>query len=149
MSIEFMGVTTLSETLEAMIQGLLDADEDPNFEIDMMTFGTIDLDTRSKCFGCAATCTLQNLRGKPFAPKEIYDLARRAAALDFTLNLKLFEEAVDCARRGDIAPLLDFFELRGEWQHDTDIDFCLTSANWRSELPKVRALIERLKEAGI
>ena len=110
-------VSKPSQIVRAMINGLYKQSKRENFQIDMRTFGAnrrkmlaayhdYSMPKRKTCFGCAATCALQEITGIMLTQDEIsYTLYReRAAGLDGT---RRFEQAVDYLRRGN---LLGFYE---------------------------------------
>lgn len=133
-----------SVALQHMVDGLLKQSRRKDFIIDMGTFGSTD----SKiCYGCAATCTIQSIAKVTLFPLDIYyagDRARKAKAdMD---ELRKFEEAIDCARRGWMFTLFRFCEV--EYVGTFDGKFDLRTDDWRQQLPEVRETISKLKKAG-
>lgn len=139
----FLGLTKPSEALEAMVKGLLKADKRKTFKIDMRTFGqSID----GICFGCAATCTLQEASKHNFKPDEILCEKERSEAIKANrLDLHNFECYMDDARRGHFYYLFAFFDI--PYSFEFDHRFYLNN-NWKNKLPEVRKVIKEMKKIG-
>ena len=99
----------------AMIAGLNVQDERENFTINMEDYGDSHYDDdmgEVMCFGCAATCAIQQYFGVDFDEDDIFQDTKRAAAVN--LNIKTynwFEGAIDSLRRADTYHLADFCQL--------------------------------------
>lgn len=153
--LQTLGVTCPSDALAAMVRGLETQDSNDDLEINMMYYIQKAGDT---CFACAATCTLVELV-QPTAD-QMEDLKRAADRCDefepqsiaFNLPYKvvqIFENAMDNARVGELDNLWNLLGL--------DPDTCqpfmtrfpqLNNHNWRHQLPGMKVVIERMKEAG-
>ena len=104
----------MSDAIDAMIKGLREILGD-NFKVDMESFGHAN---RGVCYGCAATCAIQQIAGKLFTPDDLeyaYMVAKKATALDMNKEEMLaFETAIDQFRMGNIWFLLKFYGIRAE-----------------------------------
>lgn len=99
------------KALEFMLAGIESARNRADFKIDMGTFGnSVRLTDNSRmCYGCAATCTIQQIANKEFKGKEIVWCVDRADYLGFNKNeLDRFEEAIDSVRMADFQEIIDF-----------------------------------------
>ena len=99
----------------AMITGINNQDERDDFTINMEEYGDYlhdDETGETMCFGCAATCAIQEYFGVDFDEDDIRHDSGRAAAVN--LNLKTynyFEGCVDGLRRAEAYHLADFCQL--------------------------------------
>lgn len=139
-----------SIALEAMCDGLEKFDEAKGFVINMSTYGAV---YKKVCYGCAATCALQQLAGVVFTPSTIYDRHKAAGVVNGTaLQAKAdameFERAMNSARRGALLDLWKFCGMRIDvpphrrWRP-------LLNHTWRDELPRVRQFVAMLKAKGM
>ena len=137
-----------STALQYMVDGLLRQSKRDDFIIDMATFGKIDTLLfnevaedkafyvgKKYCFGCAATCTLQEIANKNIIPNDIA-IARnfnRSKYLGFNVEEMLtFESAIDEFRiDGSLEGLFGFFYTGPEGS------FQLVSLDWLEEIPQV------------
>lgn len=145
-----------SVALRAMCDGLRAADKRPGFIIAMWSYGHAD---KTFCYGCAATCTLQEITGVEFTPERLQ--VRRLTQLSFNRQAAIcklstpdvieFEGAMEFARAGHLAYLYDFLGIATESRINPkpDENWRLWDNNWRTELPKVRAFIRKLEKAGL
>ncbi len=144
-----------SAALQAMVDGLREQSKSKYFRITMATFGHSD---GHFCFGCAATCTIQQIAGKHFEASDLINnndmdssVFQRANALNFDVEqLRDFEDAIDSARKGRISRLFFFFGVpitrdSAKYHHR----FHLGTDDWKSELPKVEELIAELRENNL
>lgn len=101
-----------SVAIKAMIEGL---ETIPNgkFKIDMSVFGGSS-NQYNYCYGCAATCTIQQLFAVRFnSTQDIGRPWQRAEILSIHyLDLESFEHAIDKLRRINTIPLLQYFNSR-------------------------------------
>lgn len=139
-----------SQALEAMVKGLLKANRRKTFIVDMGTFGSVDTSKRI-CYGCAATCTLQEICKHRFTNIDIEDWEKRAFALGLNPHeVSEFEIVMDDARRGKLLRLFVFFGF--DIPHDCylrfEVDWFLNDMTWKNEISKVRKTIRLLKAAG-
>ena len=158
-TIEFMEMTTPSDALQAMVDGLLRNSRRKDFKVDMGTFGRA---ADGICFGCAATCAVQEASGKQFVFEElrgIYGLNSRFRNLSIGaqaeclgenyVKLATLENAIDGARQGYLRELFRYFGLGDEHRQGYDERFELKTHNWRDQLGAVCDLIEELEAQGL
>ena len=135
----YAGVATI---LNAMCDGLIHQSKRKNFKVDMDSFGGAD---GMLCFGCAATCALQELHDVNFTVKNIDSLDTRARAVNMGItedDLDTFEGVVDDARRGNLHWLYTYCGLD---LHEAPVHgWYMINSNWRKEIPKVRRFVEKL-----
>jgi hypothetical protein len=163
----FHNLSCPSGALEAMLQGMLEQDERPDFVIEMRTFGdaTASMAANRACFGCAATCAAQHAAGVDLTPETITSPRRRTPGIVFTSAgdrtraralrvtrtlLRQFEVAMEFARKGDMNHLFQFFYgvKSTEPSQYFDARIYLTDDDWREQIPAIRCLIIDLKAAG-
>lgn len=138
----FLDTVTPSEAIRAMIDGLRSHKGLKDFVIDMLHFGRAD--DGDVCFGCAATCTLEQLAGRRFSPCDIGSVGDRAAYLNVdSRTLAEFEDVMDRFRCGEIHPLFHFCAV--EDYPGVDAPWYLLTSDWEQELPLVEAYLEKLK----
>ncbi|MGG6263184.1 hypothetical protein ACQ4M3_07880 [Leptolyngbya sp. AN03gr2] len=136
-----------SIALRQMVKGLLKQTQRPNFHINMMSYGST---ADEICFGCAATCAVQELKGLDLDSVTIQTLELRAGALNTScLDQKEFEQAIDAARVGRILELFEYMGVPDRYNSSYDRRFCLCTRNWRDELEPVEHLIRELEAAGL
>lgn len=140
-------VKTPSAALQFMVDGLRKQSKREDFFVSMSTFGSSDGET---CFGCAATCAIQELTGTNLTVKEINGVEERAKALNFDLGeLEHFECCINDAREGVLFNLFSFFGLLDKYESNYDDRFFLGSVDWKNQLTAVEKLIKELKEKGL
>lgn len=105
-----------SRVVRATIHGLKTAHEDPNFVLDMDTYGdTVNEDNKTMCVGCMATAAMQSLFNVKFNVREIEYRLKRFTALHTPSTshsyLQRLEWAIDDLRQGSVRPLLNACEL--------------------------------------
>ena len=134
-----------SEALQAMVDGLKAQSEREDFVIDMDSYGTHDYKI---CYGCAATCTIQQLTGKKLTSKNIDETSDRAKFLKLDeYDLDDFEFIMNNVRSGYyIEGLLQYFNITKRVKRPC---FSLKSHNWKEEIPKVKKYIKYLQEKGL
>lgn len=145
-------ITKPSEALEAMVKGLIKQSKRKTFRIDFHTFGDSEYNTLGKkiCFGCAATCTLQEIFKSNFPSNSIDNNYNRAKFLNIDIKeLSEFERAIDCVRKATLYELFDFFNIAEYPDHLLYTNFYLTSSSWKRQLPEVRKFIKRLKKNNL
>lgn len=161
-------MTTIKETikskpsiaLKAMVAGLRKTIKRSTFVVDMGTFGSArhvnydDLQNKTKkiakaiinkkvCFGCASTCTIQELAKKNFTQKTIRDRHTNFNLLE----QRDFELAMDSARQGRLMCLFQFCGVReSSWFDD---HFFLNNQNWVDQLGEVEKVITMLEKDGL
>jgi hypothetical protein len=130
-----------ADAIRAMIEGLKKAAHDWRFAVDMHTFGRAGI---IRCYGCAATCALQEAAGRRFSHSSISYALYRAQFLDVSAyELRLFETSIDYFRQGRPGRLFDFFD---QPVPNIPIDWYLRNNNWESELPRVELYLSKLIE---
>lgn len=141
-------VGTPSRALEYMCDGLLRQSKRKAFRIAMNTYGAYNHDKRL-CFGCAATCAIQEIMGKNIPGKFLEWSIDRSGYFGLSnIDLKEFETAIDMASRSLFRRLFRYFDR--DFPVELNLySFNLETSNWRKELPKVRKLIEDMKKAGL
>lgn len=141
-----------SDALQAMVDGLLTQNEREDFKIDMQVFGKID-EAGKICFGCAATCAIQQLTGKNFTPENdaVGNYRIKADFLEVDKReLGEFEYTMDNARKGDLKELFYFYDLEDNFDFNKyNNRFFLTTVDWEEQLPAIRELIEFLRSEGL
>lgn len=140
-----------SQALQAMVDGLIEQNERPDFEINMNTFGTT---SNGMCYGCAATCAIQHLTGEDFTAKNIEDDYERSQLLQIDGDdLEHFECAIDEARCGYLNGLFSYFGVPASYLNDPkfehQIGTALEDSNWEERLPFFRERIKQLESEGL
>lgn len=140
---EFLGISTPAEAIEAMIAGLREHRKWEQFRVDMDTFGEVE---NGVCFGCAATCTLQQLAGRQFDHDDLWSREYRAQRLHESLEaVRVFELAIDRFRNGVVDLLFDFFHVTEYPQPAEGENWELTTETWEAELPLVEAYLQKVR----
>jgi hypothetical protein len=102
-----------SQAIRAMCEGLIDQNKRTDFIVNMDTFGSyID----GICYGCAATCAIQNITGRNLtAGEQIERVTNRSKVLRLDHeDLERFEFIIDDVRRGNFGlGLIRLFEYFG------------------------------------
>lgn len=143
-----------SEALQAMVNGLRKQSQRPDFRIDMITYGrkgrkgTKD---EGLCFGCAATCTVQEIAEKDISCEVVGSEYGRAKALGFHIaDERHFEDIMDYARKGTMKLLFAYFGIHGN-RANRFIEVTLpwlNTNNWKNKLKYYEKYIKRLQKAG-
>ena len=138
------------DAIFAMVKGLKKYSKRKRFLIDMTTFGRLSLMNNKKvCFGCAASCAIQEISKTSFKPNKLYslDLHTRAQITNFDAKqLRDFEDALDIARMGQLDILFHFYNLDSFHRIDYDNEFRLVNDNWESQLPAVIKIAKQIKK---
>jgi hypothetical protein len=138
-----------SKALQAMIDGLRNQSKRNDFRIVMTTFGESN-DKSNLCFGCAATCAVQELAKTNFTQSTIGSVFLRANKLQFDIDeFTCFEFSMDKARIGDVYDLFTFCNKQEQFDTNYYDRFFLTSYTWEEQVPKVEKLIKELEEKGL
>lgn len=129
--------------VEAMINGLLTQDQREDFRIDMNSFGRT---SQQICFGCAATCAVQQLVGINLKADTI---THRYETLNVDRgDIYEFEHAINALRMGALGVLFDYFK-----KPRTLVSFrrlpILHTYNWRTGIQEYKTLLIALKEFDI
>lgn len=137
-----------SIALDMMVKGLLKQDRRKDFEVDMGSFGGFAYSVKI-CYGCAATCTIQQIAKKNFQSSNIERSSCRAKVMGIDkYELDSFETAIDDARSGYLSALYMFCKITNQESLPKKASFCLDNDNWKEQIPKVKTLILKLKTAG-
>ena len=143
-----------SKAIEGMIRGLENQSKRKDFVVSMSTFGdaaTYD----GVCFGCAATCTIQELAQQNLIICNISDEKIRAQALGFEQQeLSDFELAIDALRCTDAEPLFIFCGKVEPWGDEIFRHLHvkledLSTNMWQERLQPYRDLAAYLSSIGL
>jgi hypothetical protein len=135
-----------SVALQFMVDGLKRQSLRNDFTVEMGSFGDHIKDF--KCFGCAATCTIQEIAQKDFVDFNVIETTRRANFLGFDVyELSWFEGAMDFARRGKLSGIFNF--CGQQYEQPQEYPFFLTNDNWKEQIPVVQETIAQLKQQGL
>ena len=146
---------TAYEAVEALVEGIKICDKNPDFKIDMSTFG--ETSSEGNCRGCASTAALQVLTGRFFTWIELSSVIDRTNAckeivpiLGDTSNwFTRFESVLDLFRLGTYVNteyrflFHDFFNINRIKL--TKMTWSLNNFNYMDELPKVEKWLEANK----
>jgi len=143
----------VSAALQAMIDGLKLQSQRKDFRVDMSTFGTF-YDPENKeipvCFGCAATCTVQQLSKVNFTDSQIDSLEERSfLTIQNSNDLDRFEDAIDCARMGNLISIFNYMDNLKSYELSDSNRWLLCTDNWQEQLPLVQDFVEMLKLKGL
>jgi hypothetical protein len=134
-----------SVALQFMLDGLIGQSERSDFEVDMSFYGD---SLNGVCYGCAATCAIQELTGINYNSEQISYRATRCKALSVSKDeLGVFECAINGARNGSIKFLFEFCNLNSS-DYKPILKLLMTTSNYKDQLPLVKELIEDLKLHG-
>lgn len=143
-------VKTPSNALKLMIAGIENQINRSDFQLNMNTFGD---SIRSICFGCAATCTIQEIAGKNLDSTTINHIIKRGKSLGFEIDeLASFEYAIDEARYGVMNSLFEFFYSPGylEYVEYFNANFCIKSIeDFKDQKQYILEYIEKLEKNGL
>ncbi len=147
-------VKTPSNALQYMVDGLRKQSQRTDFRINMRTFGAVgffeDKSDKDICYGCAATCTIQEIAKKDLTIDTIRGIDARSMALGFDYSeLERFEEAIDGARAGHLGRLFHFFDMEDKYFEEYCYRVKLFTGDFKEQLPKMELLIADLKEKGL
>lgn len=140
-----------SNAIKAMIEGLRTQSKRPDFKIRMSTFGS-QHPNEKVCYGCAATCTLQQLTGINFVADTgrsmIEDTYTRAEVLKVRhKDLDKFEDAIDEFRLCELDPIFAYFGVEKPlirvhgWSLQTD--------DWQEQIPEIEKYVKKLIKLGL
>ena len=136
-----------SNALQAMYDGLLKQDKRIGFVVNFRFFGGVLSD--KVCFGCAATCALQEISQVDLNPGNINLVGERAKAYGFENDeTTRFEITMDYARNGNLYLLFGFCGLDCRKSYHFMDGISMLSKNWRKQMPRLKKLIADLKQAG-
>lgn len=138
-----------SDAIRAMIDGLRASKTWDRFHVDMGSYGK---NIGVTCYGCAATCAIQQATGIMFHWNGIAQPSLRASKVNVTLDdLSEFEIAIDAFRRGAVEWIFRYYEILPE---DTprlygSESWALHGNDWEDELPLVEKYLEKVIAAGL
>jgi len=143
----------VSTALQAMIDGLEFQSQREDFRVDMATFGAFTYFENKVdpiCFGCAATCTVQQLSRVNFTDSQINSLEERSClTIRNSDDLDRFEYAIDCARMGNLISIFDYMGDRDSHEFSDDDLWDMSTDDWQEQLPLVQDFVEMLKLKGL
>lgn len=133
-----------SEAVRAMVDGLRNQSNRSDFKVDMDTFGRYQGDV---CFGCAATCAVQQATGINLVGEDVYRKSNRAGIKEESLTN--FEIAIDHLRKGHSHLFIHYFELPNSRKLQYfGILPLMTTKNWEYVLWRYEEYAEWLEEQG-
>lgn len=133
--------------VEAMIDGLKTQSERPDFVVDMDSFGRVNnhpITREPVCFGCAATCTVQQLVGVNFDTNNVLQSCHTVKVDVMHLDLVRFECVIEALRNGHLGPIFDYFKKDRQLVQHRNLPV-LRSYNWRENLQPYKELLHDLK----
>lgn len=138
-----------SAAVRAMVDGLREIPGE-TFRVRMESFG---YSIGGVCYGCAATCAVQQATGKRFLPDQIGKLTVTSIMLDIeVMDMGRFEWVIDSLRKGQFVHLANYFGVPHEslcrCALDRDALPELTNDNYLERLPAYEAFADRLEAAG-
>lgn len=150
-----------SDAIKAMCVGLRRQSQRADFCISMGSFGDASFDM---CYGCAATCAIQELAQRDLDVDTIIGVSKRADALGLSRrDMYAFEGLIDRVRRGVFGPLFEYYGMpfppgfahidrraldTREQRSDYDDKWLMYSCDWEIKLPLYEELAEQLAAAG-
>jgi hypothetical protein len=142
-----------SAALQYMVDGLRNQSKRDGFVIDMNVFGdwrgsrTEDKTRLIICFGCAATCAVQEVFKINYTDESIEYRDLRALVINCdATDLGIFEEAIDEARLGIMDKLFKYFGYSISVKEG--VRFSLRNENWEKQIPLVEEYIKELISLG-
>ena len=145
-------VPTISKAIRLMVTGLREIPNE-SFKVAMGTFGVWN-ESKGICFGCAATCTIQQIASKRFEGKEIDWTYSRAEYLSFdSKELDEFERMINEIRQGYFSvQVTSFYNLNctvfQELEFDEELP-CLSSNFEEDDLVQYENFATILEAAGL
>ncbi len=155
----------MSDAVQAMYDGLRSTLYNPLLRVNMGTFGE---KIGFICVGCAATYTLMKLDGGVMAAisGKINSEDQRAHTFKIDVDdIKEFELAIDCFRRGYYSSLFDFYNVPIEVKNKFNFNFhtmltegtgkinlpliYLDTREWKKQLPTVLEIVRILKSHNL
>ena len=131
------GIEGYITAIQAMIDGLFAADRRADFVIDMATYGSA---SDTICYGCAATCALQQITNCQLTHKTIY--CKGQYLDDDIYFIRRFESAIDSFREGISVPLQVFCGVHIPPHYHT---WHLTTSNWKQEIYQIQEYVQELR----
>lgn len=149
-----------SRAIKYMLDGLLKQSKRRNFKIEMATFGSTGLPSNNICYGCAATCTVQEIAGKNLTARMFLNShdaddwsVITAKHLSFDIEqLEFFEYAINSFRTGSPGSILNFFSDAPNyevWNKLYQLEINMQNNNWRDQIPKVIEAIKILESYNL
>ena len=143
-----------SDLIQAMITGLKFQDSREDFFVDMGSFAGKRPsfgDEGETCFGCAATCALQQLSGVNLTSKigGLHSSYIRSSVYKLDpLEVSDFEIAIDALRKGDCATIIGLYGVSHRQWPEMNLPMLRTD-NWRKKIMYYQRLVEALKVKGL
>lgn len=148
-----------SDAVDAMIKGLIRQSKRKGFKIQMQSYGGYSAEEQV-CFGCAATCTLQEIAGKNLTRSYMVGYNLRLEELELVDDSSAYDEfdfemSIDRLRTGKPEMLLRFFEvdvdLRDQilWSPEAKSLPRMTTGDWKEHLSSYRKFSKYLKKLGL
>jgi hypothetical protein len=142
------------KAVQAMIDGLIKQSKREDFKIDMGSFGDSEIEDftgKVICFGCAATCAVQEITKKNLTAKHMVE-TKRAAFLKLVYDdMDYFEIGINELRNGgDLYHLKKYLGIPKEVNLKLvkNLPF-LTTDTWRENLPAYQKFADLLKEKDL
>ena len=141
-----------SVALKAMCDGLREHSKRDDFAVRMGTYGDAE---GNICYGCAATCAVQQIAGVRFTPNTVpvdhwhdgFENHAKACGI-LHADIREFEFAIDNAREGEMERLFSYFNVPVESRLGNGT-WCMGTDNWPGEIRKVRHYIAKLQKLGL
>lgn len=154
-------VPKISDALQAMVDGLRKQSKRSDFKISMGTYGSSVLTNEDEdegpnnpyiCYGCAATCAVQEIAQKDLTCEDLLSEDRndQAIALGFyKQDIYEFESAINQARMGYLIEMAVYYKIPYHYLPPTDNRWSMRDSTWEIELPKVEAYIALLRKKNL
>jgi len=131
-----------SVAAQALVDGLKLYNSDPNFAVRIHSYGGVQ---SGVCYGCLATCCIQQACQVRLSPDIIGTRLGRAKACKVLVeDLEIFEGAIEKFRTGECKPLLTYF--RKGHRHNKDWDGLVNIWDNFQDVSTVENLIKIWKE---
>lgn len=131
--------------VDAMITGLRTHSGREDFKINMMWWASTD---GVLCFGCAATCAVQQLTGINVTKDNVFTVYNHAEWGDDSRDWRKFASAINCLRQGMLGVIFDYFKKDRRLIGFRNLPV-LHTHNWQTELKHYTTLLIALKEFDI
>lgn len=137
---------TPSSAIRAMVNGLRNQSNRKDFVIDMGYYG---LEKGGLCFGCAATCAVQEAAKVNFTVVNIY-VGQQCETLDVDFEeLNHFEGMLNSLRMGRWDHLIEYYDRKDLLDKLSNVHLpAMENVTWRQCLVYYEELAERLEKLG-
>lgn len=151
---------TPSSAIRAMCDGLVNQSKREDFGIEMSSYGgtskVYQPETKTfkeMCFGCAATCTIQEIFQKNVTPRTARMDKHHLLDEVGKAEVERFEYMINDLRNGMLWTLLDYYEVVANFtgRQISAMELGLPDLgtyNWEKGLPAYRKLARKLEELG-